>query len=251
MTGGRPSGDSVAGGMGARRWVLGVTAVLGTACAGASAPAEPVDPTTAPAPAFDSVPLTTDGVERYAIVADGPRASVTLAGPAGDRNTRLLFWPAGAPEATDQESCATWASLTTAVDQPGAALRVRPEAGGVRALTVTRNVFGGVGFVINVHAWEPGVAGVPPALGSFDLAAALAPGGRTLDLPWRLCARVAGDRLDLVVWPLPGPRPPFGDPVHGGGVDLPSGFTGPGHAGWFVGHLAPGDRLVLDDLTAP
>jgi hypothetical protein len=230
--------------------MVAVCALLAVACAGSSS-AEPglaaVD-----APGFAAAALTADGREHYGIVAEGSGAVLQLAGAPGDGNTRVVFWRAGATPSLDQESCATWRSLSTPVDQPGVALRIESGPPGVRALTVTRNVFGGAGYIVNVHAWDSAAApGVPPVLARFDLGATLTRGGDLVDLPWRLCARVTGARLDVVVWPLAEARPPWGDAGHGGSTAVPPGYDAPGLAGWFAGHLGPGDRLVLADLAAP
>jgi hypothetical protein len=227
------------------RWPLALAVLLagcGGIPAGASDTVEPPSPSS-----LRSARLTAGGPEVFGI--ERRDESVTVSGAAGGADTRLVFWDEDVPPSRDQLSCATWSSQTGRDDQQGAALRVTTGPRGTRAITVTRNVWI-FGSTFNVHLWDTAVeSGLGHGLAQFSLSDALVRDGQLSPLPWRFCARVMGSRLEFVVWPLAGPRPPWGDPAHGGAVDLPPGWDGPGHAGWYAGHLDHDERLGFTDLV--
>ena len=44
-------------------------------------------------------------------------------------------------------------------------------------------------------------------------------------------------------------EPAWGDPTHGGSVQLPAGWSAPGKAGWFIGHIQPNNTAVFTNLA--
>jgi hypothetical protein len=64
-----------------------------------------------------------------------------------------------------------------------------------------------------------------------------------------MCARVVGDTVSFIVWPLRDPEPAWNDPKYGGSVTLPAGWSQPGIPGWYVGHLEPGDSVGFTDMS--
>jgi outer membrane protein assembly factor BamB len=200
---------------------------------------------------LDAAALTSDGADTYGIdLPGGDRASVHAnAGNAGG-NTRVVARRPRDGVGTDLESCATWTSDAGRHDQEGAALRVHDIVGGVKAITVTKNIVFGANWIFNVHVWDTSRSPVATQIGDFDLASAFFPSGQLIPLPWTMCARVIGSTVSFVVWPTSESRPPWNDATHGGSVTLPPGFGAAGAAGWYVGHLEADDRAEFADLQA-
>lgn len=225
---------------------LGAVA-LAIAVAGACNLIDPLDPS------LEAGFLTTDGYDDYGItVVDGDAISSAPTTNDGG-NTRIAFWPAGAPQTGDHQSCTSWTEDDHRTQQ-GIALRSRSDAGRTTAITVTKNVWFGAYWIYNVHVMDSGNSDTPfIKIASFDVAGALfRPGGVVAPGPWRLCARTVGDTVSVKVWASDEAEPEWMDGVHGGGVLLPAGWDEPGAAGWYVGHLRPGasttyvDRQVLE-----
>jgi len=190
--------------------------------------------------------LTPDGHDRYGLtVADG---RVTAAAPASNAgsNTRVAFWRMADPATVDHQSCATWVNPRGRFHQEGAALRVRSVNGRTTAITVTNNFVYGTRWVFNVHVMDSGAQPRFRQIGQFDLSQVFRP---LPPFPWRMCARVQGGTVSFIVWPLTHAEPSWDDPRYGGSVRLPSGWQAAGRAGWYVGHLEPGDSVRFADLT--
>jgi hypothetical protein len=226
--------------------VLAVVLALGLATSSCtvSTVITPIDP------ALEAFPITDNRPDRYAVVVEDG-AIVTSADPANTGgNTRIVFWPRGQAQTADQQVCATWRSATLAWRQEGIVLRLRFDQGAGQGILITKNVWAGTFWTINVSKWR--ATDAPQAvtlLDSFDLSDALGTGDDLAPLPWRMCARVVDATVSFVVWPLSEPRPDWDDPLHSGEVLVPADLTEPGVGGWFVGHLLPGQNLVYDDLT--
>jgi hypothetical protein len=205
-----------------------------------------------PAPTgLDAATLTSDHADTYGIDLPGSdRASVHASPSDVGGNTRVVFWRPGDGAGTDMESCATWTSDAGRHDQEGAALRVHEVTGGVKAITVTKNIVFGANWIFNVHVWDTSRSPVATQIGDFDLASVFFPNQQLVALPWTMCARVVGATVSFVVWPASEPRPAWNDPTHGGSVTLPAGYGDPGAVGWYVGHLAADDRAEYADLRA-
>lgn len=197
--------------------------------------------------------LSQDGTETYTLRSAG--SSVEIVGPAEDTmpgsNTRILFWNPATEQSIDQQTCATWVSQTANFDQQGGALRVHSVSGHTRAILVTRNVFGHA-WIFNVHLWDSALPGIPAMHAQFDMQNTLLdPATRSLRaLPWRLCARVRGTRLDFKVWPLSSNEPEWTAQHLTGSTTLPQEWVRAGWAGWYAGHLAQGHVIHYDNLLA-
>jgi hypothetical protein len=178
-------------------------------------------------------------------------SSVVVSAPPAndDGNLRLVFVDPGQPVRADQEVCATWTEASSPYDQQGVALRVDTD-GPTRAVTVTKNVWGGIFDVFNVHTWDASQPnGGLRHLASMSLAPVLKPEGRLLPLPWRICARAVGDTLTFKVWPADRPEPRWDDGVHGMSVPLPAGTPEAGRPGWYAGHVMGGQHLTYTELS--
>lgn len=213
--------------------------------------------------------LTADGGVTFHHAGDGQDVTVStdVSSPNGD--VREVFWPKDSNLWTaDQQDCMTW--TTTALSssgldltdltsqnlpaQPGLAMRIAPSADGrgVRAVTVTENVYSWGLWYFNVHVWDSTNTVDPYQLvGQFDLTSVvgdveLSDGVATSTMappPWHVCARTAGDQFSFMVWTGDEPQPAWGDPSRTFTVTLPTGWDYPGYAGGFAGHLHAGQSL--------
>lgn len=203
-----------------------------------------------PAPAGRIYPLTTDGRDRFYLAPIGERTTVRADAANIGSNTRIAWVPPRGDVSVDQQSCATWVSWT-GLTQAGVALRVRGDGSRVRAVTVTGNIVWGARFGFNVHVWDTArhPRGAVPVTyaGGADLSRTFGPANGLMKLPWRICARVKGRMLDFKVWPVAAKEPRWGDTRFGRRFQLPATATYEGRAGWYAGHLRPGDRLVIQD----
>ena len=195
--------------------------------------------------------LTTDGDDDYGITIAG--AETVAAAPTTNTggSTRVAYWNADGESTPDHMSCMTWTEGDHLVQQ-GVAMRVRSEAGRVRAITVTKNIYGGFWWIFNIHVMDSGSETPFVKIASIDVSGSLLRDGVAVPGPWRLCAQVVGDQVAMKVWPASEPEPEWMDGVHGGGVVLPSGWGDAGVPGWYVGHLRPGvSTSYVDRVTAP
>ncbi len=202
-------------------------------------------------PALTAELLTPDGNDTtgLAVSADATTASAPASNLSG--NTRIAFQRGADPVAENEQSCATWSSESSNINQEGAALRISEAADGARrAITVTKNVYFHAGWIFNVHVWDTATTGVGTQIGSFDLSSVFRPGGQTLTLPWKLCAWVVGPTVSFIAWPATEQPPAWNDATHGGSVTLPDGWDSVGAAGWYIGHLQPGDTTAFTALTS-
>ncbi|MEP6623947.1 MAG: hypothetical protein ABJC79_05870 [Acidimicrobiia bacterium] len=205
-----------------------------------------------PAPSIEhAAVLTPDGTDGYAF--DAVRDTVTVSTNSGNRtaNLRTVFWASDAAVERDSTTCATWSAESSDRVQQGAALRISDQPGrGVRAITVTKNVFPYGSWVFNVHIWDSGT-GRMDKLVSIDLAPVLAIAGdppHPRALPWRVCARAVGRTLSFKAWATADAEPEWGDPGHGASVQLPTDAPTSGYSGWYAGHLGPGMTVEYSDL---
>ncbi|QIG44014.1 hypothetical protein G5V58_15620 [Nocardioides anomalus] len=193
--------------------------------------------------------VLTSGPERFAVATEGRGVTITGLAPTGVVppfwNRRQVLVPRGARPARDQTVCATWVRETNWSNQQGLAVRVsRPHGGPLRALTLTKNVFGHATWWINLLSWRGQEF---TTLGQFDMSGVVSQDGeRVRAFPWRICLRAEGERLGFKVWlPRREPEPAWDDPGHTAWVSAPERS---GLAGWYAGHLAPGDQLRYADL---
>jgi hypothetical protein len=222
--------------------VLAAVSVLSYPTVGSASPsAVPVLRTWIPTP---------DGADGYRIAAGSDAISVR-AGPGNvGGNLRAILWPERAPLVGDATECVTWSRASSDSVQEGVALRIAPRPDGAySAVTVTKNVYLGLEWSFNVHVWAG--SGLGRQIGAFELESAFrerVDAQAVRPLPWRMCARTRGLRLEVLVWPLAGPTPRWGDPRYGGSLELPDTVAPRGLTGWFVGHLGPGMSVDYTDL---
>jgi hypothetical protein len=193
--------------------------------------------------------LTPDGPDRYRFVSV-PANTVTASIDRSGGNLRQLFWPGDNPVVPDSESCAIWGAQSGPLVQQGAALRITQSGSRTRAITVTKNIYFNATWIFNFHVWDSATSPAFTPFGATDLAATLVHAGVVTPLPWHFCARVIGSKVEFKVWPVAEPlEPAWGDRTHGGSANLPAGWSAPGKAGWFVGHLQTGNTAVFNDLA--
>ncbi|WCO69056.1 hypothetical protein PO878_09995 [Iamia majanohamensis] len=205
--------------------------------AGASRPSPVATP-------LDVHVLTPQGDDAYQADRVGSSAAVRAAPGNTAGNLRVAVTDPDATPSRDHETCATWSGPARGRTQPGLALRVRDGTGTSRAITLTSSVWAGVRWQWNVHLWEDG-SGLLLGRQLLDLGV---PGEGLDTLPWRMCARAVGDRVDLVVWPEARDRPDWSDPARSLHATLPPGWDAPGLPGWYVGHLVPDDQTSYTGL---
>jgi hypothetical protein len=224
----------------------GVTYV-GAASGGVVAVRAVVDPLD---PAFRGLVVTPERRDAYSV--DGERDATVVAAPTNTGlDTRMSFVRRADPVARDEQSCATWTNQGAGWNQQGAVLRARELPDGTRrGVLVTKNIWMNAHWIFNVHVWDTSTFEVFQPIAHFDLAETFRPGGQVLPLPWSMCARVVGEVVSFIVWPANGPRPAWNDPRYGGSVRLPAGWSEPGRAGWYAGHLGPGHAVGLSGLDA-
>lgn len=186
--------------------------------------------------------LTVDGADRYVAVAGS--STLVVSAPASNvgSNLRRVYWPLGGRDQVDGRVCASWLRLSPASAQPGLALHVTAD----RAVTVTRNVWGGAYWVLNVHSW---VGAAFAQVAQFDVSALVVRAdGSYRPLPWRVCARSVGGRLDVKVWFPPEPEPGWTVPGRVWSSVLPVGWVVPGRVGWYAGHVPAGGEVAMSHL---
>lgn len=228
--------------------LTGLAVALGALAACTKVPVLTYDGTNA-APPERSV-LTPDGADEYTFASSTGAMDVAALDHNRGGNLRAVWWPADAPAVTDSQTCATWTSEDGSGVQQGVALRITNEGGRTRALTVTKNIWFGATWVFNFHVWDTARSQPFTQIGSVSLESTFRPGGVAAPLPWRFCARVIDATLELKAWPASHAEPSWGDPAYGGEVTVPPGWTYPGAAGWYVGHVPPGGAAVFADLQA-
>jgi hypothetical protein len=197
--------------------------------------------TVRPGVPFQAANLIVHGRDRVALDggSDGRRLTLSAEGETGA--DRLVWWPTGSRETADQGACLTWERWSDPFFQPGVALRVTT----THAVTVTRGVYNDDFARVNIHTWDLSqlpddratlVASVPlPALAGTG--------------PYRMCAEAIGAMVRFRVWSPGGPEPGWGDPGAGTAVEVPVGWRGEGHAGWYSGHLQTDASVTYADLT--
>lgn len=193
--------------------------------------------------------LTPDWYDSYGLSVSAAGTVAFAPTTNTGRNTRVAFRRIADPPARDQQSCATWTSQSDAVNQQGAALRVISLPGMRRAITITKNIYYGVNWIFNVHLWDTRASPGFTQIAAFDLRSVFGANGQVRSLPWSLCARVIGDVVSFVAWLGSGARPAWNDVTHGGSVRLPPGWSYVGSAGWYIGHLRPGDTATFTNPT--
>jgi hypothetical protein len=207
-------------------------------------------------PSLQAGLLTSEADDDYAVTVEGDVTVVAAPATNVGANSRVAFWEAGTAAVADQLSCVAWTEGDHTVQQ-GVALRIRAEAERTTAITVTKNIWAGVFFDVNVHVMDSSADSPHRMIHGMTLGEVLAWRGEPAPGPWHLCARVEGDHLSFKAWPADESEPPWMDGRHGGGVVLPAGWDRAGVPGWYAGHVGPGgsitytDRWTVPGSTAP
>ncbi|MBS1847567.1 MAG: hypothetical protein JST73_04755 [Actinobacteria bacterium] len=223
------------------------------------------------AAACDPIPGSISGPVRHAVLTSTSGSTYNYSGNADqvfvqpdpastDANVREVFWYPNATSTQDQQSCAVWNTIATSspdgLFQPGVALRIASANAantGVKAITVTENVYYGAVWLFNVHVWNSLDTGQPfTQIGQFDLTpivGTLLNGGSMVAPPWHVCARAIGATFSFMVWTGSNPQPSWTDPQHVFTVNLPNGWTYVGYPGAYIGHLRAGETAAFASIT--
>jgi hypothetical protein len=208
---------------------------------------------------FDTATLTqvvtsAGATDAYGITPTSDGAAVSASGNVIAPNDRLAFWPAAEAVASDEQACASWTDQLPAqapgvLVQQGLVLRLATADGVTRAITVTKNVWGGAFDVLNVHLWDTALADPFQLIAQIDLEGYFRSMGQ-LTLPYDVCARAVGWSLQVAFW-FPGqPVPAWGAAGQGATLQLPAAWSYPGVAGFYAGHLPTGGSLTDAALYA-
>lgn len=208
--------------------------------------------------------VTQDGTDAAYILRQATGGAVKFSTPAGNTggNTREFFWPANATDSMDQLSCAVWTRQTGEggqTTQQGAVLRMHQgENGGTRGITVMKNIWYGATWIFNVHVWDTSSDTPYVQQASFDMSEVVGKmwydeagnlNSSMRPLPWRLCARTVGDKLQFKVWTNEQEKQPsWNDPKFVREMPIPAEWNVPGKAGWYIGHLKPGHTATFNNL---
>ena len=193
--------------------------------------------------------LTPDGTDTYDAAGDLTALTVTAPATNQGANLRVALIPNDEPVSKDQEACATWTWASSDQDQQGIVLRWD----GLRAISVTKNVAYGIYSTVNVMAWDSTKPNVNERWQLYEqygfMPGLMQANGQAKPLPWRMCAKSQGSAVWFKVWATTQPEPAYGDPCCSGSASVPF-WANPGKAGWYAGHLAPGDSVRYENLTA-
>jgi hypothetical protein len=192
--------------------------------------------------------------DRYDLLQEGN--AILIEAPASNRSTpkgsatRAVIWSPQSASVRDATTCATWAR-SEPWGQEGLALRVQVDANRFRALVIAKNTVFGASWQFNVYSWDSARDPYFQVHGSVNLTPVFTEGpGRPVPLPWRVCARTEGSLVRIKGWDTHEPQPGWRAPDHTGTVAVPNDLVYEGHAGWYVGHIEPGEFLALADLRA-
>ena len=203
--------------------------------------------------------LTTDNWATFDY-STGPD-TVTASAPSDltDANVREAFWRTNSQPMADAESCITWDETAASVGgrpiQPGLAMRIASTGQnyeGLKAITVTENVYFSGVWLFNVHLWDTTSPTPMFLLHTFDASDIV---GRIVTVdgksassmvnpPWHMCGRTTGNIFSFKVWTHDTPEPDWHDPHHVYRVTLPTGWDYAGYAGGYIGHLHPGQSAT-------
>ncbi len=199
---------------------------------------------------LDRVVLTTEGFDSYQLLGAGDSLGVVTGEANKGGNVRVIYVQREGRVAEDEQVCATWSGEQGPVVQEGLALRVVPGLGEPgQAITVTKNVWGGYPWVLNVHVWNGGSGQWQlHGIAGLDFFPALEQEGVLAPMPWRVCARTEQAVLTVKVWIASQPEPGWDDPLHVQRTLVPAVAMRPGRVGWYAGHLRPGNSVRYDDM---
>lgn len=208
--------------------------------------------------------LTSTQGYQYAYSGDETTVTAKHASYFTDGNVRELFWDQSTPFYDDQQTCLTWDDLAFTQEgqllQPGLAMRIAPWGSGVRAVTVTENIWYAGVWLFNVHIWDTAADPAHPytQLATFDAFDIVTEPGfdddgnpipMLIDAPWHVCARTQGSQFTVKVWTHKEAEPAWDDPTHAFTTTLPKGWDHAGYSGGYIGHLRDGQTATFSDFT--
>ena len=188
---------------------------------------------------------TTSALRTAILSADGPpfvlRVSdgrLSVEAERGDGiNEREAIWPTASAKVADSAECSDWLS-GSGLDQQGVVFRMTEFGDIMRAVTITRNIYGVNFSAFNFHVWTLTATSTTFELfGQVDLRNFLPPAPAPAVYPLKFCGRLVGTLAQFIVWRPGSPRPPWGSTTQGGSARLPPGAPTAGFTGWYVGHV--------------
>lgn len=177
-----------------RKWMAALI-IIGAALAAGGAAVPERAALAAPAK-WSSRVLTPDGEDLYLNMGAVNPTTLAVAAPGsnGGSNLRQVYWRSTAPVTEGGTVCASW-SMFPDTAQPGLAHNITPTS----ALTITRNVWAGAYWTLNVHTWNgPEFTGV--AQMDWSDVVGGTPDHPYEPLPWRVCSQLSGSVLRVKLW---------------------------------------------------
>ncbi len=200
----------------------------------------------------------------YRYVGDDVSVTANADAPFPDGNVREVFWRDQSVWDANPSECMTWnttAGSTSQIMQPGVAVRIAPtgpDNAGVKAVTVTENIWSYGVWLFNVHVWDSTQAAPFTLIETFDLSSIVgkvwkdeagAIQSTLVAPPWHVCAAAYGNQFSFKVWTGTNPEPAWDDTTHVFTTTLPDGWDYPGAAGGYIGHLKEGMQANYSDMT--
>lgn len=208
---------------------------------------------------LDHGALTSQDWQSYGYRTDGDSVTISAPGELDDTNVREVFWPAAGAPHRDDQVCLSWDTDFDFGDdpplQPGIALRIESTGDqnqGLRAITVTENIWLFGVWLFNVHVWDTLQPQPMTLLHTWDLSEVVAPGAsgrefrdyKFVEPPWNMCGRTDGDVVSFKVWAQSEREPSWDDPRRVFSTPLPPGWDNVGYFGGYIGHLHPGQSAT-------
>jgi hypothetical protein len=201
-----------------------------------------------------SIASTATALRTAVLTVDGPPFVLRVSGvkltigaelrDAG--NEREAIWLTGSTAVTDSTECSEWLR-GSGLDQQGVVFRLTDSSGTIRAITITRNVYGREFSDFNFHVWTStgGSVTTLQLFGQTDLTGYLPAFPAPAVYPLDFCGRTIGNLAQFVVWRPGSPRPKWGNAKQGGSARIPSGAPTRGMTGWYVGHVDHGAPTTM------
>lgn len=163
--------------------------------------------------AIDVGVLTPEGTDRYEVVGDATALGVRAPDANRGSNLRVALVPEDAPVAADQEACVTWLGPVGSEIQPGVVLRHRVAGGRTRAVMVTQNIYYVARQHVNVHVVDTAADRPLLLVGSVEVEGSIGRIPAMRPLPWRFCARIRDDLVEIRAWATGDPEPLWATPM--------------------------------------
>lgn len=202
-------------------------------------------------PALSSAYVTRDATDTFNTSTYGDKMFMQAPLANVGENTREFIWPTAAKASLNQQSCATWLGASADFVQEGIALRITNTNGVTKGITVTKNIIYGVQWAFNVHAWDSSNGGTLVGLGQWDMSkVVLNEVGNYQYMPWRVCFRAINNVVTMKIWfPAQMSEPSWTDPNYAKSMTIPTTYSVPGVAGWYVGHIQPNNNAEYNGLA--